>query len=58
MTPRKIFTFIVGAAIYVGRIVRDEPDATMTAVNSIGAARVFFDEAERAGIAPTEADLD
>lgn len=61
MNARKMFTFIVGAVVFVARVIRTESkDADgmrHTAAESLAAGRALYDEAERQGIAPTNEEI-
>jgi hypothetical protein len=57
MEARKLFTFLIGAAIYVGRSAKSSSSTNFVAVDSISDAKRFIEEADKAKILPTDDDL-
>lgn len=57
MNPRKLFTFVIGAAIFIGRAVKYERTSPDSAAHALDDGAVFFAAAEAKGLAPTEDEL-
>lgn len=57
-TARKFFTFLVGAAIFIGRSIKhDAVPSKQDADSALDAGLQFFVTAEARGLAPTDEDL-